>query len=77
MSGIDDAKEILAKCLFVNPDTIDDDDHINDIKIIDSLTFETLVLEIEEKTGRDLKPTDILNLQTVADLAKLLSSDPT
>ncbi len=74
MSSTDDAKEILAKCLFVNPDKIGDEDVITDIKAIDSLTFETLVLEIEEKTGQDLAPKDILNIQTVADLAKLLST---
>lgn len=77
MSSTDDAKQILAKCLFVSPDSIGDDDTITDIKAIDSLTFETLVLETEKAIGRDLEPSEMLTLETVTDLATLLSAEKT
>ena len=77
MSSTDDAKQILAKCLFVSPATIGDDDLITDIKPIDSLTFETLVLETEKVIDRDLKTEEMLTLQTVGDLAKLIAEQRT
>ncbi len=70
---VDEAKNILAKCLFVNPDQIESDDIIAEIKSIDSLAFETIMLEVEEFTGQSVEPLDILELQTVADLAKILA----
>ncbi len=72
--SIDEAKNILAKCLFVNPDSIEDDDVIAEIKPIDSLAFETIMLEVEESTGQPVNPIDILQLQTVADLAKIIAN---
>ena len=70
----DEAKNILAKCLFVNPDSIEDEDVIVEIKAIDSLAFETIMLEVEESTGQPVDPIDILQLQTVADLAKIIAN---
>ena len=72
--SIDEAKNILAKCLFVSPDAIEDEDVIVEIKPIDSLAFETIMLEVEETTGQPVDPLDILQLQTVADLAKIIAN---
>ncbi len=72
--SVEEAKNILAKCLFVSPDSIDDDDVIAEIKPIDSLAFETIMLEVEESTGQPIDPIDILQLQTVADLAKIIAN---
>ncbi len=74
MSSLDDARTILAKCLFVQFDAIGETDLIAEIKPIDSLTFQTIILEIEEKTGRDVKPEQVLNIETVSDLAELISN---
>lgn len=71
--SVEEAKNILAKCLFVSPDSIDDEDVIAEIKPIDSLAFETIMLEVEESTGQPIDPIDILQLQTVADLAKIIA----
>ncbi|WP_337660382.1 acyl carrier protein [Anderseniella sp. Alg231-50] len=71
--GVDEAKNILAKCLFVNPDDIEAEDVIAEIKPIDSLAFETIMLEVEEATGQPVEPHDVLQLQTVADLAKVIA----
>jgi acyl carrier protein len=76
MSALDDAKEILATCLFVPADSIADDAVITDIKSIDSLAFETIMLEVEERTGRDVDPIKMLELSTVADLAGMLEVRP-
>ena len=76
MSALADAKEILATCLFVPADSIADDAVITDIKSIDSLAFETIMLEVEERTGRDVDPIKMLELSTVADLAGMLDVRP-
>jgi len=76
MSALADAKEILATCLFVPADSIADDAVITDIKSIDSLAFETIMLEVEELTGRDVDPIKMLELSTVADLAGMLDVRP-
>lgn len=73
MPNLDDARTILAKCLFVQPDAIGETDLIMDIKPIDSLTFQTIILEIEEKTGQDVTPEQVLKIETVSDLAALIS----
>ena len=70
---VDEAKNILAKCLFVSPDQIVADDVIAEIKPIDSLAFETIMLEVEDFTGQSVEPQDILELHTVADLAEILA----
>ena len=66
------AKEILSKALFVPREQIDDDSDINSIKAMDSLAFEALVLEIEERTGKDVDLVELMDVKTVRDLAAVL-----
>ena len=75
MSTLNDAKNILAKCLFVPADSIADDAVIMEIKAVDLLAFETMMLEVEESTGKTIDPVALLELVTVADLAKMLDPE--
>lgn len=73
--SIHQAKDILARCLFVSPDSISDDDVIAEIKPVDSLAFETIMLEVEELTGQPVDPMTVLSIERVSDLAALISSE--
>lgn len=68
------AKKILAESLFVPVEKISDDASINDVKELDSLSFEALLLEIEEITDREIDPIKIMQIKTVRDLADLVET---
>ncbi len=72
MEHLDEAKDILSGCLFIPKDKISDDASIHSIKGLDSLSFETIVVEIEQRTGKDVDPMQLLEMVTVRDLANLL-----
>lgn len=72
MESMQAAKEMLSKALFVPEEQIGDNADINTIKAMDSLAFEALVLEIEERTGKDVDLAELMGLKTVADLAAVL-----
>ncbi|WHT44433.1 acyl carrier protein [Ochrobactrum sp. SSR] len=67
-------KKILAESLFVPVEKISDDASINDVKELDSLSFEALLLEVEEITDREIDPIKIMQIKTVRDLADLIET---
>ncbi len=69
---IQEAKNILSGCLFIPEEKIDADAEIHSIKGLDSLSFETIILEIERRTGREIDPVELLQMHSVKDLARLL-----
>ena len=70
--ALDEAKSILSGSLFIPVEKIDDDATINSIGELDSLNFELIVLQIEERTGRDVDPVRLLEMRSVKDLAAFL-----
>ncbi|RLL65459.1 acyl carrier protein [Ochrobactrum soli] len=68
------AKKILAESLFVPVEKISDDASINDVKELDSLSFEALLLEVEEITNREIDPIKIMQIKKVRDLADLIET---
>lgn len=70
--SMQEAKEILAGCLFIPIEKIGDDVSIQSIKELDSLSFAAIVVELEERSGRRIDPVDLLELRTVRDVATLL-----
>lgn len=72
MSAMQEAKAILSGCLFVPVERIADDASIQSIKHLDSLSFATLVVELERHTGREFDVMELLSLRTVRDIASLL-----
>lgn len=72
MDSLKIAKEILARSLFVPEARISDDAAIGDIKVLDSLAFEALVLELEERTGKQVDPVDLIEMKSVRDLAGIV-----
>lgn len=69
------AKEILSGSLFIPIEKISDDADINDIKEIDSLAFETIVIEIETVLNKEVDAMDLLELRSVKDLARILEKN--
>jgi acyl carrier protein len=74
MDALETAKDILASCLFIPADKIGDDADIYGLKTMDSVTFETLVLEIEERIGQEVDVVKLLEMRTVRDLAGLIAA---
>lgn len=72
MEPLDIAKEVLAKALFINKDRIGDDAAISEVKPLDSLSFEALILELEERTGKEVDPVDLIGVKTIRDLAGVI-----
>lgn len=72
MTAMIEAKELLSGCLFVPAEKIGDDDKLQTIKELDSLTFASIVLQLEARTGRQIEPEDLLQLRSVRDVAELL-----
>lgn len=74
MTSLIIAKQILAAAFFVPVERIADDDAISDVKPLDSLAFEALILELEDQTGKEIDPVSLLELKTVRDLARLIDN---
>jgi acyl carrier protein len=72
MDTLQEAKQILSACLFVPVEKIGDDDDINTVQEMDSLSFGMIVTEVEKRTGRDVDPMRLIELRSVRDLAALL-----
>lgn len=72
MNGLEMAKDILSACLFIEPENVTDEANLNDLGINDSLTFELLIGEIEEKTGKPVDPVKLLEINSVSDLVQFL-----
>lgn len=72
MSSLDTTKRIIAECLLIPADSIHADNQIAQLKNIDSLAFEMIVVAIETETGKAVAPTDLIGLETVGQLAQLL-----
>ena len=66
------ARQILSDCLFVPIEKISEDEKINDIKPLDSLTFELIMAQIETITQKEINPAELLNVHTVKELAHIL-----
>ncbi|WP_157019368.1 acyl carrier protein [Mesorhizobium xinjiangense] len=73
-NAIDEARDILAGCLFMPKEKIAADAEINAIGELDSLTFEMIVLEIEHRIGRTVDPVQLLEMRSVKDLAEILET---
>ena len=73
MDKLDQARQILSKALFMPEDEIKPDDKLLELKGMDSLAFETIVLEIEDTTGKDVDVGQATSIETVADLSALLA----
>jgi len=72
LSELETIKTIIARAFFIPADAIADDADIAEIKGMDSLTFEALMLEIEEATGQEPDPVALMDVRTVADLARMI-----
>ncbi len=66
------ARQILSDCLFVPIEKISENEKINDIKPLDSLTFELIMAQIETVTQKEINPAELLNVHTVKELAHIL-----
>jgi acyl carrier protein len=56
----------------VPTEKIGDDDKLQTIKELDSLSFASIVVELESRAGREIDPVDLLELRSVRDVAALL-----
>ncbi len=73
-NSVEQVKDILSRCLFVPKDKIDDDASVSAINGLDSLTFETIILEIEKLTGKNVDPAKLMDVRTVKELAAVVES---
>jgi acyl carrier protein len=67
-----EAKELLSGCLFVPIEKIGDDDRLKTIAEMDSLSFASIVVELQDRISRQIDPEELLQLRSVRDVAALL-----
>lgn len=66
---IDEIKQILAKQLRIDPNTINDNSNIIEDLGADSIDLVELLMTIEEKKGIVVSDEDAVKLKTVKDVA--------
>jgi len=69
----DQAKKLLAEAANCDAATIADDVRIGQFERWDSLAHLRLVLAIEGQIGRQLDPDESVRIETIPDIAALLS----
>lgn len=72
MNHIDTVRRLIAESLLIPADSIQAGDELAQLKNIDSLTFEMILVAIETETGSIIDPMDLVQVKTVGDLARLL-----
>ncbi len=72
MSALNEAKQIIASALKISVDQINDDSTISSYGDFDSLSFENIVLETQNRIGKQIKAVQLLELRSVKDLADLI-----
>lgn len=72
MTHFDTIQRLIVESLLIPAESIRPEDEIAQLKNIDSLTFEMILVSIESETGRTIDPMDLMHVKTVGDLAKLL-----
>lgn len=75
MDYLQKAKEILSVCLLIPIEKIPDSGTLNDIQPLDSLSFESIVTQIETTVGHEVDVLDLIELRSVESLAKLLEKE--
>ena len=70
---ISQARQLMAEALDCPVEGIGQDASITQLEGWNSLAFMRLVVALEEKLGHELEPEKLLALNTVADIASLLS----
>ena len=75
MSGQDltNAKDLLAGASQRQPEEIPDDASVSSFDGWDSLSHMRLIMAMEEKMGRELPPEAVVDIASLADVAKYLS----
>ncbi len=71
---IDLVKEMLSGCLFIPKEKLESDTILMNITGFDSMTFEALLLQIEQYLHQDIEPEAIIQVRTIADLADYLKA---
>jgi acyl carrier protein len=72
MDNLEETIQILARALFIPAVSIKAEDKLLELKGMDSLAFETIIVEMEDATGRDIDAAQAVGAETVSDLAELL-----
>ncbi len=74
MDSLLETRNIFSRALFIPAESISANDVLLELKGMDSLAFETIVVEIEDATGCEIDVAQAVGVETVADLAQLLES---
>ena len=67
------AKTLLAEATQRQPEEIPDDASVSSFDGWDSLSHMRLIMAMEEKMGRELPPEVVVDIASLADVAKYLS----
>ena len=66
------AVDLVATVLKIPRENLEPESQISTLPGFDSLAYEQLVLLVEEETGRQLEPLEMVSVETIADLAEIL-----
>ncbi len=72
-SSITVARNLVARALECSVDGIGEDSSMENLDAWDSLGHMKIILEIEQTLGKELKTAEILSVETVRDVDRLIS----
>lgn len=75
MNYLEIAKEMLSGCLFIPDDYLKPDTQIIAIPGFDSISFEILLVQIEDFIGKKIEYQPIIKVKTVQNLADFLEQE--
>ena len=75
MTVLEDARQLLACALELTPETVPDSARIGDPEAWDSLAHLRLILAIEAKLDHELDPMQIIEIESLNDVAAALQPD--
>lgn len=72
-SRITEARNLVARALERSVEEISEDSSMDNLDEWDSLGHMKIILEIEQTLGKELKTAEILSVETVRDIDRLIS----
>jgi acyl carrier protein len=72
MSAHGTAHDLIARALDIGADKVPPEARLDEWKLWDSFSHEQILTELEKTLGRKLDPAEVINIECVEDIDKIL-----
>ncbi len=74
MSAHGTARDLIAHALDIGTDMVPPDARLDEWELWDSFSHEQILTELEKTLGRKLDPAEVIEIESVEDIDKILSA---